>query len=118
MTATFATGRIAIALCDRCGMQYKLRVLQDQIVDQKKTGLLVCPDCYDEDQPQLRLGKTPIYDPQALRNPRPDKRTDVTNSPVLTGEYTSYGQPIFTTNVTPYTGTLESTGAAPTARRG
>jgi hypothetical protein len=114
MSATFAAGRIAIALCDRCGFQYRLNELTDQIVDQKKTGLLVCGPCLDIDQEQLQLGKVPIFDPQALRDPRPDKRTDVTNNPVFSGTYTPSGAPIFTTEVTPSVGTLSNTGVAPT----
>ena len=35
------------------------------------TGLLVCGECWDPDQPQLQLGRFPVSDPQALRNPRP-----------------------------------------------
>lgn len=34
--------------------------------------MLVCPECLDVDHPQLMLGSFPVYDPQALRNPRPD----------------------------------------------
>jgi len=85
MSATFAVGKIAWGLCDRCGQRQYLRELTDQIVDQKKTGLLVCSVCLDVDHPQLRLGKTPIYDPQALRNPRPDKRTDVVDNKQFVG---------------------------------
>ena len=33
---------------------------------------MVCPVCWDPDQPQLQLGMYPVDDPQALRNPRPD----------------------------------------------
>ena len=39
---------------------------------QRKYELLVCPTCWDPDQPQLMLGTFPVDDPQALRNPRPD----------------------------------------------
>jgi len=114
MSASFAAGRIAVGLCDRCGWQYLLRELTDQTVDRKKTGLLVCGPCLDEDHPQYRLGETPVFDPQALRDPRPDKRTDVTNNPVFSGTYTPSGAPIFTTNITPLVGTLATTGIAPT----
>jgi hypothetical protein len=38
-----------------------------------KTGLLVCEECWDPDHPQNHLGREPVNDPQALRNPRPDK---------------------------------------------
>jgi hypothetical protein len=38
----------------------------------KNINLLVCPTCWEPDQPQLQLGMYPVYDPQALQNPRPD----------------------------------------------
>lgn len=72
MPNRFASGRIAIAECDRCGQQYKLKKLRTEIVKQRKYELLVCPECWDPDQPQLMLGTFPIDDPQALRNPRRD----------------------------------------------
>ena len=68
----FASGRIAIAECDRCGQQYKLKQLRTEIIKQRKYELLVCPECWDPDQPQLMLGTFPVDDPQALRNPRKD----------------------------------------------
>ena len=68
----FASGKIAIAECDRCGQQYKLKQLKTEIIKQRKYQLLVCPECWEPDQPQLLLGMYPIQDPQALRNPRPD----------------------------------------------
>jgi hypothetical protein len=68
----FAAGRIAIAECDRCGGQYKLKQLKTEIIKQRKYELLVCPECWDPDQPQLMLGTFPVDDPQALRNPRRD----------------------------------------------
>jgi len=68
----FASGKIAIAECDRCGFQFKLKKLKTEIVKQRKYELLVCPDCWNPDQPQLMLGTFPVDDPQALRNPRRD----------------------------------------------
>ena len=68
----FASGKIAIAMCDRCGRQYKLKQLKTEIIKQRKYQLLVCPECWDPDQPQLMLGTFPVDDPQALRNPRRD----------------------------------------------
>jgi hypothetical protein len=68
----FASGKIAIAECDRCGQQYKLKQLKEEIIKQRKYQLLVCPECFDPDQPQLMLGTFPVDDPQALRNPRRD----------------------------------------------
>lgn len=94
MSTSFATGRIAWGMCDRCGQRQQLRSLRDQVVDQKATGLMVCKECLDVDHPQLRLGKTPVFDPQALRNPRPDKRTDVVPNKIFVG-YTSAGWPLY-----------------------
>ena len=68
----FASGKIAIAECDRCGQRYKLKQLKTEIVKQRKYELLVCPECWDPDHPQLMLGSFPVDDPQALRNPRRD----------------------------------------------
>jgi hypothetical protein len=68
----FASGKIAIAECDRCGQQFKLKKLKTEIIKQRKYELLVCPECWDPDQPQLMLGTFPVDDPQALRNPRKD----------------------------------------------
>ena len=68
----FASGKRAIAECDRCGQQFKLKQLKTEIVKQRKFELLVCPECWDPDQPQLMLGTFPVDDPQALRNPRRD----------------------------------------------
>ena len=72
MGRPFASDRIARALCGRCGFQYPLKKLRPEVVDLNKTRLLVCPTCWDPDQPQLQLGRWPVDDPQALRNPRPD----------------------------------------------
>jgi hypothetical protein len=72
MANRFASGRIAIAMCDRCGQQFKLKQLRTEIVKQRKYELLVCSECFDPDQPQLMLGTFPVDEPQALRNPRRD----------------------------------------------
>jgi hypothetical protein len=68
----FASGKIAIAECDRCGQQFRLKKLKTEIIKQRKYELLVCPECWDPDHPQLMLGTFPVEDPQALRNPRRD----------------------------------------------
>jgi hypothetical protein len=69
----FASGKNAIAECDRCGQRYKLKVLRREVIKTKNYDLLVCPECWDPDQPQLQLGMYPVDDPQGLRNPRPDR---------------------------------------------
>ena len=68
----FASGKHAIAECDRCGQRYKLKELKKQVLKTKTYNLLVCPTCWDPDQPQLQLGMYPVDDPQGLRDPRPD----------------------------------------------
>jgi len=72
MSNRFASGKIAIAECDRCGQQFKLRQLKTEVIKTKLYQLLVCPECWDPDHPQLLLGMFPVDDPQALRNPRRD----------------------------------------------
>jgi len=68
----FASGKNAIAECDRCGMRYKLTQLKKEVIKTKTYNLLVCPTCWDPDQPQLSLGMYPVDDPQGIREPRPD----------------------------------------------
>jgi NAD-dependent SIR2 family protein deacetylase len=72
MGSTYASGRIAIAECDRCGQRYKLKELKTEVIKTKRYELKVCPECWDPDQPQLLLGMYPVEDPQALRGPRRD----------------------------------------------
>jgi hypothetical protein len=68
----FASGKNAIAQCDRCDFRFKLTQLRKEVIKTKTYNLLVCPACWDPDQPQLQLGMYPVDDPQGLRNPRPD----------------------------------------------
>lgn len=72
MPNTFASGKFAIAECDRCGQQYKLKKLKTEVIKTKRYDLKVCPECWDPDHPQLLLGMYPVEDPQALREPRKD----------------------------------------------
>ena len=71
----FASGKNAIAQCDRCNFRFKLKILRREIIKTKNYELLVCPECWDPDQPQLQLGMYPVSDPQAIRDPRPDTNT-------------------------------------------
>jgi hypothetical protein len=72
MPNRFASGKWAISQCDRCGFRYKLKQLRRLVIKTKNVNILVCPTCWEPDQPQLQLGMYPVDDPQALRNPRPD----------------------------------------------
>lgn len=64
---TFASGKNAYGISDRSGFRYRLR-------DMKKewTGALVGKDEFEPKHPQLTPRKHRA-DPQALRNPRPDR---------------------------------------------
>ena len=68
----YASNKIAIAICDRCGFRFRLRELRTLVIKTKQVNMLVCKECWEPDQPQLQLGMYPVDDPQALRNPRPD----------------------------------------------
>lgn len=72
MAYKYASGKFAIAICDRCGFQYKLSELKKLIIKTKQVSIKVCPDCYEYDHPQLKLGMYPVFDPQALMEPRTD----------------------------------------------
>jgi hypothetical protein len=72
MPNRFSSGKYAIAQCDRCNFRYKLKELKRLIIKTKNINILVCPECWEPDQPQLLLGMYPVDDPQAVRNPRPD----------------------------------------------
>jgi hypothetical protein len=68
----FASGKNAIAECDRCGFRYKLKELKKLTIKTKQQNIKVCKTCWEQDHPQLQLGMYPVDDPQALREPRPD----------------------------------------------
>ena len=89
----YAAGKHAISECDRCGQRFKLSLLKTEIIKTKKYDLLVCPECWDPDHPQLQLGMYPVDDPQALRNPRPDRSYVV--SGLLADGYSGGGSRIF-----------------------
>lgn len=72
MPNNFASGKFAIAECDRCGFRYKLTQLKNLVIKTKNVSIKVCPSCWEPDQPQLSLGLYPVNDPQAVREPRPD----------------------------------------------
>tara|TARA_R110000796_G_scaffold64810_2_gene149980 strand:- start:1321 stop:1686 length:366 start_codon:yes stop_codon:yes gene_type:complete len=73
MGARFASNKRAIAYCDVCGFQYKLKDLKELVVKGVNTNIKACTECWNPDHPQLKLGEFPIDDPQALRDPRPDQ---------------------------------------------
>ena len=72
MPTKYSSGKFSIAQCDRCGFRFKLKQLKRLVIKTKNVNILVCPECWEPDQPQLSLGLYPVNDPQAVRNPRPD----------------------------------------------
>jgi hypothetical protein len=68
----YTSGKNAIAECDRCGFQYKLGQLKTLVIKTKNVNIKVCPECWEQDHPQLQLGMYPVDDPQAVESPRPD----------------------------------------------
>lgn len=89
----FSSGKNSIATCDRCGFQFRLSVLKKEVVKTKVYNLLVCPSCWDPDQPQLQLGMYPVDDPQGVRDPRKDNSYQV-SGPLADG-YAGGGSRIF-----------------------
>ena len=61
MPNRFASGKKAIAECDRCGFRYKLKELRQLVIKTKNVNILVCPTCWEPDQPQLQLESRHIY---------------------------------------------------------
>ena len=94
MPNRFASGKWAISQCDRCGFRYKLKELKQIVIKTKNVNILVCPTCWEPDQPQLQLGMYPVADPQAIRDPRPDTNTWYASG-VNTAGYPSEGSRVF-----------------------
>jgi hypothetical protein len=65
--ARYASEKYALGISDRSGAAYKLRDMRKEW-----TGMLVGKDEWESKQPQLDVVKTPA-DPQALKDPRPDR---------------------------------------------
>jgi len=63
----FASNKYALGISDRSGVAYKLRDMRKEW-----TGFLVGKDEWEAKQPQLNPLKV-VGDPQALKNPRPDR---------------------------------------------
>jgi hypothetical protein len=80
MPNRFASGKYAIAQCDRCNFRFKLKHLKKLTIKTQQKNILVCPECWEPDQPQLSLGLYPVDDPQAVRNPRPDTSYEVSGT--------------------------------------
>ena len=91
MPNRFASGKYAIAECDRCAQRYKLKDLRIQTLKTKPYRVKVCKTCWDPDHPQLQLGMYPVNDPQAVRDPRPDVSYQVSGQSGLQINVTGVG---------------------------
>jgi hypothetical protein len=95
MPNRFSSGKYAIAECDRCAQRYMLSELKKLVIKTKQVNIKVCPECWEEDQPQLQIGMYPINDPQAVREPRRDVSYIASGTSGLqtsnSGNYTTQG---------------------------
>lgn len=73
---TTARGKYAFGFCDKTGFRYPLHDLVDEYVNGVKTGLKVGRDVVDPDHPQNFTGRVRVDDPQSLRDPRPENKTE------------------------------------------
>ena len=76
----FASGKHALAICDRCGFRAKYTEIREEW-----NGSRVCPECFETKHPQLEAPKVRA-DAEALRNARPD----VTETPVSAADLQAY----------------------------
>lgn len=72
MSIPYASGRKALGFCDYCNFRVRLRTLRTETVGGRATNVYACTTCWSKDHPQNWQGRVPVFDPQALRNPRPD----------------------------------------------
>ena len=67
----YANAKFAVALCDRCGFEYKLLSLKKEW-----NGLKTCSECFEPKHPQLEPHRSPS-DPEALYDPRPNNDLEI-----------------------------------------
>tara|TARA_R100000426_G_C4810602_1_gene106302 strand:- start:661 stop:1011 length:351 start_codon:yes stop_codon:yes gene_type:complete len=72
----YASAKYTIAECDRCGFRYKLNELKDLFIRTTETNIKVCKECWEPDHPQNMQGMYPVDDPQAVKDPRPDRNLE------------------------------------------
>jgi protein-arginine kinase activator protein McsA len=63
----FASGKHALAICDRCGFEYDYLQIREEW-----NGNRVCPECFETKHPQLEPPFAKA-DAEALRHARPDR---------------------------------------------
>lgn len=86
MGTKFASGKFAHEFCDICSWRYPYGTLKMVYEKDAATGIRACPTCWDPSHPQLRLGQVPVYDPEGLRDPRPDDGLEASREIEITPE--------------------------------
>jgi len=71
VSSSFASGKRANGVCDVCGFEFKLNELRKINRNRAVVNIKACSECWELENPQSFLGELPVYDPQALRDPRP-----------------------------------------------
>lgn len=74
--SVYTKAKKAFGFCDKTGFRYPLSQLVTEIRNGIPTGFKVGFDVVDPDQPQNFLGRIRINDPQALRDPRPERKIE------------------------------------------
>lgn len=59
-------------ICDRCGLRYSLKELKEEYLLGRRTGIFVCPSCYDPSHPQLDTRGIRTNDKQDVKDSRSD----------------------------------------------
>mgnify|MGYP001169572177 FL=1 len=77
---TYAVGKFAKALCDRCGFEYKLHEIKKEW-----TGFKVCDNCFEPKHPQLEPFNH-IADPEAIYDPRVNNDVEANGGNVFSNE--------------------------------
>jgi hypothetical protein len=72
MSHKYAVGKKSYGFCDRCSQRFPLKDMRRIMIKDTLTQIMVCKQDWEASHPQLQQGKYPVFDPQALRNPRPD----------------------------------------------
>src|SRR5262245_11072797 len=75
VAAKFAGGKYALRICDICGVRVRYDEVREMTIRGKRTHLLACLLCYDPEHPQNFLPEALVFDPEALRDARPEDYT-------------------------------------------
>ena len=101
----YASGKFAVALCDRCSFEYKLHELKTEW-----NNLKTCPECFEPKHPQLEPS-TVKSDPEALYKPRPNNDYEVGEGFVVINPSSIYTSDFMNPSTLPTNFTIaESTG--------